>query len=112
MGDVWRMSGRHPPVSRITDRCKNITLRAVTIDYIPQDCVDECSLCSRAALIYEHLSLLVMIALLTVQSCAQTFIHNAIMFIDTSDNASYNQVHWLTRTSYLSIKASNDVLQP
>ena len=48
-----------------------------------------------------------MIALLAVQSCAQTFIHNAIMLIDISDNASYNQVHLLIRTPYLSIKASN-----
>ena len=52
------------------------------------------------------LPLLAMIALLT--SCAQMFIHNAIMLIDTSDNALYNQVHWLIRTPYLSIKASND----
>ena len=52
-----------------------------------------------------------MIPLLAVQSCAQTFIHNAIMLIDTSDNASYNQVHGLIRTPYLSIKASNGTLQ-
>ena len=31
------------------------------------------------------------------------------MLIDTSDNASYNQVYWLFRTPYLSIKASNAV---
>ena len=53
------------------------------------------------------ITLLAMIALLAVQSCAETFIHNAIMLIDTSDNTSYNQVHWLSRTPYLSIKASN-----
>ena len=53
------------------------------------------------------LSLLAMIALLAVQSCAQIFIHKAIMLIDNSDNASFNQVHWLIRTPYLSIKASN-----
>ena len=35
-------------------------------------------------------------------------VHNAIMLIDTSDNASQNQDHWLIRTPYLSIKASND----
>ena len=52
-------------------------------------------------------SLLAMIALLAVQSCVETFIYNAIMLIDTSDNASYNQVHWLIRTPHLSIKASN-----
>ena len=51
-----------------------------------------------------------MIVLLTVESCAQTRIHNAIMLIDTSDNASYNQVHWLIRTPYLSIKASNEAM--
>ena len=50
-----------------------------------------------------------MIALLVVQSCAQTFIHNAIMLTDTSDNASYNQVHWLISTLYFSIKASNEI---
>ena len=32
-------------------------------------------------------SLLAMITLSTVQSSAQTFIHNAIMFIDTPNNA-------------------------
>ena len=57
-----------------------------------------------------EIPLLAMIALLAVQSCAQTFIHNAIMLIDTSDNASYSQVHWLIRTPYLSIKASNAFL--
>ena len=47
--------------------------------------------------------LLALIALSTVQSSAQIFSHNAILFIDTSDNAWYNQVHW----PYLSIIASN-----
>ena len=32
-------------------------------------------------------ALLAMIVLLAVQLCAQTFIHNALMFIDTSNNA-------------------------
>ena len=53
-------------------------------------------------------SLLAFIALSAAQSSAQTRIHNAILVIDTSNNASYNQVHWLVRTPYLSIKASND----
>ena len=35
-------------------------------------------------------------------------VHNAIMLIDTPDNASHNQDHWLIRTPYLSMKASND----
>ena len=48
-----------------------------------------------------------MIALSFVQSSAQTIIHSAIVFIDTSDNAWYNQVHWLIGTPYLSIIASN-----
>ena len=48
-----------------------------------------------------------MIARLAVQSYVRTFIHNAILFIDTSDNAKYNQVHWLIRTPYLAIIASN-----
>ena len=47
--------------------------------------------------------LLALIALSTVHSCAQIFSHNAILFIDTSDNVWYKQVHW----SYLSIIASN-----
>ena len=54
-------------------------------------------------------SLLAFIALSAAQSSAQTRIHNAILVIDTSNNASYNQVHWLVRMPYLSIKASNDV---
>ena len=54
-----------------------------------------------------HKSLLAFIALSAAQSSAQTRIHNAILVIDTSNNASYNQVHWLVRTPYLSIKASN-----
>ena len=49
-----------------------------------------------------------MIARLAVQSGAQTFIHNAIMLIDTSDNDSYNQVHWLIGMPHLSTKTSND----
>ena len=48
-----------------------------------------------------------MIALSAAQSSAQTFIHNAIMFIDTSNNAWYNKTHWLIGTPYLSIIASN-----
>ena len=35
-------------------------------------------------------------------------IHSAILVIDTSNNASYNQVYWLIGTPYLSIKASSD----
>ena len=31
----------------------------------------------------------------------------SFLFIDTSDNAWYNQVHWLTETPYLSIISSN-----
>ena len=52
------------------------------------------------------LSLLAFIALSAAQSSAQTRIHNAILVIDTSNNASYNQVHWLV---HLSIKASNEL---
>ena len=52
-------------------------------------------------------SLLAFIGLLAVQSSAQTHIHCAIVVIDTSNNASYNQVHWLVGTTYLAIKASN-----
>ena len=38
-------------------------------------------------------------------TAAQTFIHNAILFIDksTSNNAWYNQAHWLMRTAYQEI---------
>ena len=52
-------------------------------------------------------SLLAFIALLAAQSSVQTHIHNAIVFIDTSNNASHNQVHWLFGKPYLVIKASN-----
>ena len=52
--------------------------------------------------------LLAFIALSAAQSSAQTPIHSAILVIDTANNASYNQVHWLVRTPYLSIKASNE----
>ena len=38
-------------------------------------------------------STLLVINISTVQSSAQTFIHNAIFFIDTSNNAWYNQAH-------------------
>ena len=34
-------------------------------------------------------------------------IHSAIIVIDTSNNALYSQVHWLVRTPYLAVKASN-----
>ena len=47
-------------------------------------------------------ALLAFIALLAAQSPAQTRIHSAILVIDTSNNASYNQAHWLVRTPYLS----------
>ena len=52
-------------------------------------------------------ALLAIVALLADQSSAWTFIHNAILFIDTSNNASYNQLHWLVGTPYLSTIASN-----
>ena len=52
-------------------------------------------------------ALLAFIALSAAQSSAQTRIHSATFVIDTASNASYNQVHWLVRTPYLSIKASN-----
>ena len=55
------------------------------------------------------LALLAMIALSAVQTSAQTIIHNAFLFIDTSDNASCNQLHWLIRSPYLSVIASNDL---
>ena len=52
----------------------------------------------------QQLALLALIALSAVQPSVQTRIHNAILVIDTS----YNKVHWLVGTPYLSIKASND----
>ena len=53
-------------------------------------------------------TLLAFIALLAAQSYAQTRIHSVILVIDTPNNASYIQVHWLVRMPYLSIKASNE----
>ena len=52
--------------------------------------------------------LLAFITLSAAQSSAQTRIHSAILVTDTPNNASYIQVHWLVRTPYLTIKASND----
>ena len=43
-----------------------------------------------------------------ITSSAQTFIHNSILFIDVSNNACYNKVHWLIKTPYLSVIARND----
>ena len=43
----------------------------------------------------------------TVQSSAQTFIHNAVLFIDSFNNAWHLQAHWLIGTPYLSTIASN-----
>ena len=52
-------------------------------------------------------ALLAFIALSAAQSSAQTHIHNAIVVVDTSNNAWQSQVHWLVGTPYLAIKASN-----
>ena len=49
-----------------------------------------------------------MIALSAVQSSTQTFIYNAILFIDT--NAWHNQSHWLIGTLYLLTIAGNETL--
>ena len=38
--------------------------------------------------------------------------HNAILSIDTSNNAWYKQAHWLIGTKYLAIIASNDHEDP
>ena len=57
---------------------------------------------------YLSSALLAFITLSVAQSSAQTRIHSAFLVIDTSNNASYNQVHWLVGMPYLSIKASND----
>ena len=53
------------------------------------------------------ISLLAMITLSAVQLTIQTFIHNVILFVDISNNASYIQVHWLMGTSYLLKITSN-----
>ena len=52
-------------------------------------------------------TLLAFTALSAAQSSTLTHIHSAILFIDTSNNASYNQAHWLIGTPYLAVKASN-----
>ena len=56
---------------------------------------------------FEWVPLLAIITLSVVQSSVQTFIHNAIMFIDTSNNDWYLQAHWIIGTPYLSIITSN-----
>ena len=48
-----------------------------------------------------------MIALSAVQSSVRTFFHNAILFIDNSNNAQYKQPHSLIGTPCLAIIASN-----
>ena len=48
-----------------------------------------------------RLESLLAIALSAIQSYAETRIHNAILFIYTSNNAWHNQVHWLDGTPYL-----------
>ena len=58
---------------------------------------------------FTGIPVLAMIALSAVQSSAQTFIHNDILFNDISNNAWYKQAHWLIRTPYLSIIASNNL---
>ena len=55
-----------------------------------------------------YYTLLAIADISTVQSSARTFIHNVILFIDTSNNASYSQFQWLFVTPYLSTIASND----
>ena len=50
-----------------------------------------------------------LLAFIAAQSSTQTRMHSAILVIDTANNVSYHQVHWLVRTRYLLIKASNDV---
>ena len=57
------------------------------------------------------MTLLAIVNILTVQSSAQKFIHNAILFIDTSNSAWYNQAHCLIGTPYLSTVASNVQVQ-
>ena len=52
-------------------------------------------------------ALLAIVDISAVQSCALTFIHNAILFVDTSNNARLNHAHWLIGTPYLSTIASN-----
>ena len=68
-----------------------------------------CPLSLRTSDPAKSITLLAFITLSAAQSSAQTFIHSAILVNDTSNNASYNQVHWLVKMLYLSIKASNDV---
>ena len=48
-----------------------------------------------------------MIALLHVQSSTRIFFHNAILFIDTSNNAKYQPPLSLIRALYLAIISSN-----
>ena len=52
-------------------------------------------------------TLLAIVDIMAVQSSAQTFIHNTILFIDTFNNAWHNQADWLIGTPYLSTIASN-----
>ena len=49
-------------------------------------------------------TLLAFTALSAVQSSTKTHIQSVILVIDTSNNASYNQVYWLVGTPYSAIK--------
>ena len=51
--------------------------------------------------------IIAIVAISAVESSAPAFIHNAIVFIDTWDNAWYNQLHWVVETPYLSTIDSN-----
>ena len=56
------------------------------------------------------MSLLAIVDISAVQSSAQTFIHNTILFIDIFNNAWRNQTHWLIGMPYMSTIASNGYL--
>ena len=76
-------------------RQKRIILCNLEIDFV----------CMKA----DKTSFLAMLALSAVQSSAhcKSYIHNAILSIDTSDNSWYNQVYRVIGTPYLSITANN-----
>ena len=54
------------------------------------------------------ITVLAIVDISALQSPAQIFIHNVILFIDTSNNAWHNQAHWLIGMPYLSTIASNE----
>ena len=105
------MSGEIWPLRKASNEFKNcLKYRNIGDIYSPPTewrwlCFNFCLPVSHSV----HRTLLAFTANSAAQSSAQTYIHSAIVVIDTSNNAWHSQVHWLAGTPYLAVKASNGV---